>query len=594
MLGGMRSPEKAVSLPVVERGPILDRNGRVMAVQTRLHSVTAWLPHLSRPEETAQALAEILDVKPQELLSSFTDPESSRFQYIKRKVTPTESDRIETLLRQGKLMGISLEPDFGRSYPQKKLAAPVIGYVGTDNTGLAGIEYTFNRTLAPAVVDQTTKEVYGNRVFLTLDLEAQHITESIAEEAFQRENPEALMAVVMGARSGEILALASLPSFDPNQFQAYPRETWKNHPLVSTYEPGSVFKIFTLASFLDSGAVSPGDTFFCDGSYDREISGAPDIHINCLGTHGNVNAREILMHSCNAGAGYASEQIDPELFYQYLKQLGFGRDTGLPLPGESNGLLRRPEDWSARTRPTLAMGQEIGVSAVQLTAAATVFANSGVLLRPHIVKKVVSPRGKVLKHFDREPVREVFSPATVDRVLSMMEDVTLPDSTASLAQVEGLPMAAKTGTAQRLDPETGTYSEDEYVASCLGLFPAGDPQFVIYIALMNPQGDSYFGGQVAAPLLSRLADRLSLHYGLPRDNIPRENRPKTLTVHKPPSLKPGDTVPDFSGASKRQILPFFSDTRLQLIIRGEGWVVSQDPPPGTPITEGTVIRLELQ
>lgn len=594
---GGREEEAPLTLPRVERGPILDRSGRVLAIQTRLYSVTAWLPHIENPRETADLIASILNREAEEIYRNLTDPSASRFQYIQRKVTPSESEAVKKLMEEERLPGISLEPDFGRSYPEKELSAGVIGYVGTDNTGLAGIEYTFNRVLAPAVISDTRsapREIYGNRVFLTLDIEAQYLVDEIAREAFEKEEPDALIAIVMEARTGEILTMTSLPSFDPNRFQEYPSSSWQNQPIVTTYEPGSVFKVFSVASFLDMGAISAEETFFCDGSYDKEVQGAPDIHINCLGNHGPVDARHILIYSCNAGAGYASEQADSETFYRQLRDLGFGRDTGLPLPGESNGLLSRPEKWSARTKPTLAMGQEIGVSAIQMASAATVFANGGVLLRPHIVKKVVSPQGEIIKFFDREPVREVFSPETAAAVLDMMSDVSGPGGTASLAAVEGMTVAAKTGTAQILDPETGTYSDDAYVASCLGLYPGEKPQLITYVALINPKGKSYFGGAVAAPVVSRIADRLSTHYGIPRDNSPAEGRDPRLSVTRPALIKPGTEIPDFTGASKRQVMPFFDEGKYTLIIRGEGWVVRQSPPPGTPLTEGMTITLELE
>ena len=582
---------ESIQLPVVERGPILDRNGRILAISTKLDSVSAWMPDVTEFSKTASDLAEILDLDAGELLENLES--RSGFLYVKRKVTPTESQRIEQYKSEGKLKGINLVPEFGRNYPEQELASHVIGYVGVDNIGLSGIEYTFNQVLSPPIVGKELSNIHGNQVFLTIDVTIQYALEKAAQKAYEAHLADSVMILVMEAQTGDILGYCSAPNFDPNEFMAYDAASLLNRPATFAYEPGSVFKIFSISSFLESGGITLEDTFYCNGYYEQHLVDGDITRIACLGTHGDVYAREILRVSCNAGAAYASEQVDAQAFHQKLLDFGFGNATQL-FAGETSGILRKPAQWSTRTKATLAFGQEISVSTLQIITAATVFANDGAVLQPHIVKKIVSPEGKIVKEFHREPVRQVLSPETARQVVEMMEAAVSEEGTARRARIDGIRVSAKTGTAQVYDPRTDNYSEDHFISSFLGIFPTNQPQFIIYVVIDHPRGEQFFGGVIASPVFKEIAEDLITYSGTPyeSDSIVVHSGKVSITMHE--NIQIGNTMPDLTGLPKRSLLPLFSRDDLEIFIRGEGYVVRQSPETGEQVTENTKIILELE
>jgi cell division protein FtsI (penicillin-binding protein 3) len=594
LLGPSPPRPDGIALPAVERGPILDRNGRLLAVSTRLYSVTAWLPEVSDREGTAALLAEALSLDPQETARRFR--EASGFLYVKRKITPTQSEQVRALRAEGRLPGIDLAPEFGRNYPNQSLASHVLGYVGLDNVGLDGVEYSFNEELSPTAVSRASsrEEVFGNQVFLTIDADIQLMAERRAREGLEASQADSVLVLVMEAGSGELLAYAAVPDFDPNEFNRSEGSALRNLPLAQAYEPGSVFKIFSIASFLQLGGIGPQDTFLCTGLYEKRLADGDTIRIRDLAAHGRVDAGLILKYSCNVGAAYASEKVKREDFYRLLQAFGFGRPTGLPLPGESAGILAPPARWSLRTQATLAFGQEISVSAVQMMQAATALANGGMLLAPRIVAKILSPSGELVKEFGRQPLREVVSPQVARQVLEMMYSATEESGTARRGRVEGVRISAKTGTAQVRDPATGTYSDSNFVASYLGIFPTEEPRVIVYVVLHNPKGRAIFGSQIAAPVFRGVAEDLIGQLGIHRSGDQVLEQPGSLRVTLPPPVVLGQAMPDLRGTPKRLLLPLLSIPGLEVDILGEGFVVEQEPPPGAPLGSGARIRLRLE
>lgn len=597
MLGSNRDNQAPAKIPSpAERGLIVDRKGRLIALQNRLWSVTAWKPELEDPLQSAAILAEILKKDPERIAYTLTGATSSRFVFIKRQITPTESDAIRTLIDAGKLPGISLQEELGRHYPMKELAAPLIGYVGIDNSGLDGIEYAFNRVLAPGDMSDTSEKVYGHTVHLTLDMSAQYLVEHIAEEAWELHKPDSMMILVMEAKSAEILCWVSLPGFDPNTFENSSRNHRMNRPLIESYEPGSVFKIFTWATLLESEKVKPTDIFDTSGGYEPEIFRQYSIQpITDLKDHGKIDFQKAIVYSSNVAVAMASEAITKNAFYSSLKNFGFGSPTGIPLPGESHGILNPTSVWSPRSQPTISFGHEVGVSALQIITAATTFTNGGVLLQPRIVSKVSAADGSIVKQYTRKAIREVISPKTARIVLNAMEQaVADPSGTARLATVPGLRIAAKSGTAQITDPETGTYSEDRFTSSALAIFPVEDPQLIVYVVLDTPKGDSIYGAQTAAPIIRDIAKNLAPIRGIPLEGNTTVDYRHFSDTGFPEPAPLGNTLHDMTGYSKRMLLPYLARKDIQWNISGEGWVVFQFPPPGTAIEEGMSVFLELE
>ena len=574
-----------------ERGPILDRDGRLLAVSSRLETATLWKPQVRDPAALIQLLAPILGVNPQDLSQKLsTGPD---FQYLKRKLSAKESGALTELKARGELAGVSLIPEAGRSYPETDLAAGVVGYVGLDNIGLAGIEYTFNDVLAPAVVGDSGERT-GASVWLTIDSVLQYAVQSIADQAAAQNQASRVNVLVMEAGTGDLVAWASSPGFDLNKFSSYSDEVRTDAVLTRAYEPGSVFKVFSLSTLLDSGVLKPSDTFDANGYYEHVVASTGEvIRIKDLAAYGRIDVQGILEHSSNAGAGYASDKMDPTSFEAGLRKYGFGSPTGISLGGETPGLLRPSTTWSARSKPTIAIGQEIGVSALQIVQAASALANDGVMIKPQIVRKVISASGEVLEENGRTEVRQVIQPATARLVLGMLKS-TVDVGTGKRARVEGYDLAGKTGTAQVRDPKTGRYSEKYYLASVLLYLPAEKPRYIIYVTIENPLGASYLGGQIAAPVGKTVAEKLIQLRGLPRQGEGTLNHSGSATLDVPAPLVVGDTMPDLRGLSKRSLLPLLNKPGLRVDIRGEGWAVRQTPAPGAALTEGTTVTVELE
>lgn len=576
--------------PLVERGPILDRNGRILAIQTRLNSVTAWIPTVKDKNKTAEVLAGILNHSKKSILDTLNS--HSGFIYIERKITPTASKKIKSLIEKKLLPGISLEPEYGRTYPEKDLTAHITGFTGTDNIGLCGLELTLNDMLSPksGAVDGV---IYGNQVFLTIDLTMQYFTEKLAREAYKKYNADDVMILVMDAKNGDILGYSSIPEFDPNNFTHATKSEKDNRPVTFAYEPGSVFKIFSISSMLDIGGITPQSHFFTNGGY-RKVFPDETVTIHDLGVYGDVTPQKIIEYSSNVGAAYASDTVSAIDFYLKLSNFGFGNRTGLPLPGETHGLLKKPEQWSGRTKPTIAIGQEISVSAIQMITAATVLTNGGTLLKPHIIKKIVSPEGKLIKEYVRTPVRNVISPTVAHEMLLDMETATSPQGTARRLRIKGLRISAKTGTAQKINPLTRKYSKDAFIASTMAIFPTNNPQVIIYAVIDTPRGREYYGGRIVAPMVKNLIEEIVPLLGIKKSTDITIVHSQDVKINLPKKLILGNTMPDLKGLSKRQLLPLFSLEGVSVTIHGEGWVSSQKPAPGTKISKGMRIDLILK
>jgi cell division protein FtsI (penicillin-binding protein 3) len=366
-----------------------------------------------------------------------------------------------------------------------------------------------------------------------------------------------------------------------------------DRPAIWAYEPGSVFKVFSISALMDEGAIAGSTVFVCNGRYERVTSRGERIAINCLGAHGRVSANEIIVFSCNAGAAYAADKLGSLAFYDVLKDYGFGARTGAGNPGETAGFLRPTERWSERSKPTITMGQEIAVSALQMLQAATAIANDGVLVPPKIVSRIVAGDGKTVRDYESAQPRRVLRAETARAMRGYMMNVTSNIGTGWRANVEDLSLAVKTGTAQIIDPKTGTYSSTDYIASCLALLPAESPSLVLYLVIVKPRGE-IMGGRIAAPAIREASEALINYLGIPRGRNPQLSHSGAVSIPAVPYPAVNEIVPDFTGLAKRQLLPLLLRDDLALQINGDGWVVRQEPPPGTPLAGDTVIKLELE
>lgn len=583
MLGAGTSATATSTSNLSERGPILDRNGRILAIQTRLETVWAWRPEIVNPDEVARDLAPIIGLDADELATRLRGTTGSVT--IKRTIPPAESAAIRDAMEEGRLQGIRLREDYGRQYPEQATLGPVLGYVGDDGYGLDGIEYTMEPWLSPDDPDRQ----YGDQVFLTIDLNIQYESERIARETLETNDADWVVLLTMDAVSGDLLGYAAEPGYDPNQWRLASDEERRNRPISDVYEPGSVLKVFTIGSFLQLGGIRADSVFVT-----TDVYRGTDPPITDLNNYGTQTTMDVIRHSSNVGAAYASETVSSREFYNMLRLFGFGQRTGIEMNGEEQGLLANVDSWSSRTHPTIAIGQEIGVTALQVISAATVFANRGILLKPNIIDKVVSPTGRVIRDYGRTPVREVVSEDVAQTILTAMESVTEPDGTGHRARYEGVRVAVKTGTAEEIDPQTGTYSEVAFLASTLAILPADNPAVIVYLAIYYPKAGEHLGGRIAAPVVREYFDFLVPYLGIPVEGESRVTQPGQIVV-RPVSLPPMTTVvPDFTGLPKRALLPLLERDDVSVRINGYGWVRRQSPPAGTPLEQGMTITLDLE
>ncbi len=592
----LQEPASPLVLPEVQRGAILDRRGRLLAITTRYRLASAWAPDIIDAGATARELAAALGMDARALQEGWRAHPG--YSIAKRRLTDAEVAAIERQKANGRLAGIRVEERYGREYPEGRLASQLIGYVGLDNVGLDGIEFSFNDQLSPQPVGTDPRTVYGDQLYLTIDVTIQHRVEEVAREAMRANRADSISVLVADAHTAEVLAWVSLPDFDPNDLQrpsARVDPTALNRrPATMAYEPGSVFKVFSIASLLELGTITPASRFTCNGYYERKLPDGSSIRIDCVRAHGVVGPQQILEYSCNAGVGYAADTADNASFAGMLARFGFGSTTGVPLPGETAGSLAPPASWSLRSKATIAFGQEVSVSALQIVAAATVIANHGMLLRPTVVSKIVAPDGQAVQEYGRTERWRAVSATTADEVLAMLESATSEEGTARRAAIEGLRISAKTGTAQTTDPATGKYSKTDFTASILGIFPTDDPRLIVYVVIQNPRGESYLGSTIAAPVLRSVALELCDAMGIPRAGAASVSHPGAVSVTVPPALAVGERMPDLRGAAKKQLLALLLREDLIVELRGSGFVVRQEPAPGTPLEPGTHIVLDLQ
>jgi len=585
----MKSDKHAVTVQAAgfpDRGSILDRKGRYLAIQTRRADVSVWRPSIEKIDEVSQELSLVLDMKPSEITEKITSSPSN-FVYIKKQIDDSAARQLALILEEKKIKGVTIEPIVGRIYPEKSLAGQIIGFTGDKNKGLAGIEYAFDD-----ILDGKETNGKGSQIVLTLDTTVQYILERIASQTMAATKAEAVMFLAMDPRTGDILGSASMPGFDPNNIRSSDEISRMNRPVIWAYEPGSVFKVFSMAALLDSSAVTGSSVFVCNGAYEHITNRGEKIEIKCLGAHGRVGIREIIINSCNAGAAYASDNLGSAVFFDKLSDFGFGYRTGAGLPGETAGYLVPSQRWSDRSKPTLAIGQEIAVSAYQMLQAASAVANDGILVPPKIVSRIIAPDG-TSREWEGGNSRRVIKAETARAMRSYMADTASSIGTGWRAAVEDLSLAVKTGTAELIDPVTKKYSDTDFIASCMALLPAESPSLILYMVIVKPKGE-IFGGRIAAPAIREAAEDLINYLGIPRGRNPQVSHSPNVTI--PAITLPAiiDQVPDYTGLAKRILLPLLLRDDVHVEIRGDGWVRRQSPEPGTPFEKGMTIVLELE
>lgn len=577
----------------VERGSIVDRSGKPLAVQTNFYHVGVTPKRIKNREQFVKDLAVPLNMTEDELLKIIQRAENSSFVYLKKKVDQNTYNELKKITSEKNYLYVSFDRIPGRVYPENALASQLIGYMGDDGKGLAGIEYSMQDELQPVPEPNSTKIQQGKNIYLTIDANLQYKLEEIARDTMKTTQAECMMLLCSDAKTGEILSYISLPSSDLNEYNMSTIEQTIDRPAMSAYEPGSVFKIFTVASFYDAGLINANTSFLCDGVYENRIRGGEVIRIKCLDHHGWITAREALKYSCNDVIAQISDRANDESFLEMIRRLGFGKKTGIELPGETPGSVKDTNSrlWSARSKPTMSMGQEISVSALQMVQAASALANGGIPVKPTVIKRISNKDGTIAYEHSPEYKDRVFKESTAKYVLSCME-TTATSGTGSRARLRDISIGVKTGTAQMAD-KNGGYSQTDFLSNCIAIFPVEEPQIVLYIVVEKAKGETY-AGRIVAPVIAKAADEIIDYLGMSRGDAESLEHSGKITISPAEPFELGSSVPDFTGKSMRELLPLFNRNDIQIKINGSGWVKSQIPEPGTPVTENMLIELNLE
>lgn len=577
-----------------ERGSIVDRNGKPLAVQTNFYHFGVTPGALKDAVQLAKDISPILEINEAEITKRISDAKDSQFVYIKKKLNQNTYDELSTLVNEKNYTGVRFDRIPGRAYPENSLASQLIGYMGDDGNGLAGIEYSEQNVLSPIQKPDDPTRTQGSNIYLTIDANLQYKLEKIARNTMDTTQAASMMLIAAEAKTGEILSYISLPSANLNEYGQASLEETIDRPAMTAYEPGSVFKIFTVASALDSGSISEKETFVCDGIYQKKLPGGGLIRITCLEHHGTLTARGALQYSCNDALAQIAESMDTDNFLARIHALGFGSRTGIELPGETSGSVKNQDDklWSARSKPTMAIGQEISVSALQMVQAATGIANSGIPVQLTAIQKLTDNEGKTT--YEHKPVYKdrTFSKKTADYVLSCME-TTAEAGTGQKAQLGDISIGVKTGTAQMADEVHGGYSTTDFLSNCLAIFPIENPEIILYIVIEKAKGETY-AGRIVAPVIAEAANTIIDHIGISRGNAASLEHSGRVSIKDSTPAVINTTLPDFTGMSKRDLIPLLNRSDLHIHISGTGWVVSQNPMPGTPVTKDMDIELVLE
>ena len=649
------------------RGDILDRNGNKLAVSISADSIAANPAEIKDSEdadahEIADFLAEVLVMDEAEIYDKLTSDKS--YVWIKRKADHTVAEKI----READLIGISVVEETQRYYPKNTLAANILGFAGVDNQGLEGIEYSYNDVLSgvsgsisteydakqnsiPQAIQEYNAPEDGKNIYLTIDENIQYFAERELDAMMASDTPpEACAIIAMDPKTGEILAMASRPTYDPNNYQKSETKDRRNMLVTDTYEPGSTFKIITASAALESQAVTTATRFYDPGF----VTIGPRT-LKCwryYNPHGSQSFAEIIQNSCNpcfVNLMQAMEAKEEGTFYKYIDKFGFGEVTDVGLEGEASGIVINEDDVTIQDLASISIGQSIAVTPLQLITAVSAVANDGMLLQPQIIREVTDANGNVVEDFQIKQVGQVISQTTANTVCECLESVVAL-GTGKNAYIEGFRVGGKSGTAQKVG-EKGGYEEGAYIASFIAVAPVDDPEIVMLAIVDEPSGYLYQGGQVAAPMLKNVLEDTLRYLGVTpqvsdlkieeiqnaEDNMISVPDLTNLTVDQAKKVlsliglkgsltsnsgyvtsqspaaytrvMPGATitcqvgskdsakqlkVPDLTGMNVREAAEVLEAMGLKMKSKGSGYAVTISPAPGTAINAGSVVTIDFK
>ena len=619
------------------RGAIVDRNGRELAVSTMTKSLFVDPNHVENPQQLAEDLAPLVGKSVEDVLEDIRV--GGGFSWVKRRMEQSEYEAIRALIREkGYANCLGFRDEAKRYYPNDVLAANLLGFVGTDDKGLEGIEQALDKYIKGEVTesflytDTQSRPILdsifvrhgyqGDRcktIQLTIDSAIQFIIEQELDRAMAENNPLSITCIAMDPRTGEILAMANRPSYNPNRFWDYEQDAWKNRAVSYIYEPGSTFKAITTGAALQENIVSPNQ-IFVDPGYVM-VSGKRIQNWNNA-SFGTVTFADVVKQSLNTGFALVGLDLGADRLIGYAKKFGFGELTGIELPGEEAGLLYNPEEMVASDVATMAIGQSVAVTPLQLITAFCAIANDGILLKPHIIKNIKNANGTTYSETKVEEVRRALESAPDKTLVGLLEQVVATGG-GRKATVRGYRVAGKTGTAQKVNDDGTGYSEGKYIASFCGFGPVEHPQVALLVVIDEPFGDSFYGGQIAAPVAGRMLSQIFRYLRIePTTDASYDETELTedvgegdtsgasaayesQVVTKPKveekisqperTNSPEGTavVPNFTRKSIREVARIVAEIGLTLDSSGSGFASYQSIAPGEIVEKGTRIYVEF-
>jgi len=621
------------------RGAILDRNGRELAASTMTKSLFVDPNHVENPAQLAADLAPLVGKTEAEVMEDINV--GGGFSWVKRRMEQSEYEAIRALIREkGYANCLGFRDEAKRYYPNDVLAANLLGFVGTDDKGLDGIEQALDKYIKGEVTESflytDTQErpilesifvrhgYQGDRcktIQLTIDSAIQFIVEQELDRAMAENDPLSITCIAMDPRSGEILAMANRPSYNPNRFWDYDPAVWKNLSVSFVYEPGSTFKAITAAAALQEGIVSPNQSFVDPGYV--MVSGKRIQNWNDA-SFGTVTFADAVKQSLNTMFALVGLDLGADKLIEYAKLFGFGEQTGIELPGEEVGILYQPDEMVDSDIATMAIGQSVAVTPLQLITAMSAIANDGILLKPHIVKNIKNANGTTYSETHIEEVRRTIDSATDKTLVGLLEQV-VANGGGKKASVRGYRVAGKTGTAQKINEFGTTYAEGKYIASFCGFGPVENPQVALLVVIDEPYG-SFYGGQIAAPVAGRILSQVFRYLRIEPSNaayidveelgedVGEGDSAGSATVLNQRITTPTDEVeeveeeisipaedipdgsvviPNFRRKSIREVAGMADDLGLILESSGSGFASEQSLEPGEVVERGTKIRVEF-
>lgn len=590
------------------RGTIYDRNGRPLAMSVVTKSLYADPKMIKQsPSEVAELIAPYVTMSKEDIVKSLQ--EDTAFVWIDRMMEPEKSKAVAQLIEDKNLEGLNFVEESKRYYPNGNLAAQVLGFVGTDDKGLDGLEMVLDDELKGGVQQEiVATDNKGNAIFgsvlskflpdkgksvtLTIDATIQFIAERALDKAMEDTGAKHASVIVMDPKTGEILAMANRPTYDPNHYSQGSEEDFKNIAVTNLYEPGSTFKPIIASAALASGK------WKLDQVYNDKGAFAANGHIirNWDGEgYGPVRLLDILKYSLNTGMAEIGTTTGADILSKYVRDYGFGSETGIELPGEGAGILYNPEDMSKLDVATMSIGQGIAVTPLQMVRAFGALSNGGAMMKPHIIKSYSNSQGDVTSTTETSVVGQPVPAETVKTIVDILEK-EVSEGGGTKAMVEGYHFAGKTGTAQKLDTKHGGYLDGQYIASFIGFGPVEDPKFVVLVVIDDPQKGSYYGSQIVAPVFKDIVSQLVRYYQM-SPSVKDGATVAAVPAAKLPAVKPnGDgsvVLPDFRGYTFGEVRDWLHTAGLYFKPDGTGKAISQEQLPGTVVSPGTPIVVQF-